>query len=247
MGRLDLRYLLAGLGVALLMALVVGQHRGTESKRLSQAMPVSTQAFTSLNTAATDAQTNAANDVRGLVETVFDRFHPHIPSGHSIRERVLRNEIAFRGRAYPSIVESAVADAANAAVDVHGLTEWMKTSVVQLHLFRTALRPYVPALIGAAPNDTLSEEMSPAEAAFVILYLYQGKLREPEYQVTPDVWVQWWTKRAEEQSIGRSHVRLIAHDRSERAMASLEAQFSREEAVLSRSVHRFLDDAGFQE
>jgi hypothetical protein len=204
---------------------------------------MSTQALNAINAAAAGAETNLAASVRDLTDTVFDRFQPHIPLGHSIRERVARNELAFRLGSHSPILETAVAAAVNRATDAHALSAWMRTSVAQLHLFRTGLRRHVPELIGAASKNTpLSEEMSPAEAAFVILYLYQGKLRNPEYQVAPENWV----KHVENQSADRSRERLIGGNRSELPISSLEGEISRERSLLSRAIHTFFDDAGFQ-
>jgi hypothetical protein len=218
------------------------------TRRILSTAPVqpsmSTQALDSINVAAIAAHANGEVGIRALTDVIFDRLMPDVPQKHSLRDRVARAEIKFRDRSHDPIGEQALMIATNTTVARYGLPKWAETNIKQLHLFRAMLKSHVPQLISATSADgQLSDKMSPAEAAFVVLYLACGKLRSSDYQVSPDAWVEQILVR---QPVPTDSGGLSVGTRPLRS-SSMEAEIAREDSKESRAVHDLLDMAGFQQ
>lgn len=146
------------------------------------------------NEVATAARGGNPQALRAMTDEIFDRFvSVELPREHSLRDRLFRAESEFRAGRHPAISEDSAVAAFNEVVVLVSGPEWARTNKSQLHVFRLALKPNIPQLVGRERAQRrlldISDRMSPSEALLATLYLGQGKLSTPEYQVAPDEWV----------------------------------------------------------
>ena len=212
--------------------------------------------FNRLNDAVHEARNNDAASIAKLTNTILDSISlADIPSAHSLRGRIARAEHAYRRGQQPPILERDLADAMNQVADLAGAPSWARTSVAQLHLFRTILKPHVPPLVGRRMATgkgpyAISDEMSPAEAVFVALFLANSKMTNVAYQVDPDEWVEKIREAklhispAPSSSSIDAPAKGVGHEDSQeifRAMRGLEHDLKTESSSTSSLVHAFLD------
>ena len=147
--------------------------------------------FQVLNDKSIAARKHDKAAIRALTEEIINRNGgAYIPLGHSLRNRIFQAEHGYQRGTHKSVSEREVADAMNALVDEVGAPDWARTNVSQLHLLRTLLKPHVPSLVGTRQSSgrplDFSDEMSPAEATFVLLLLANNKISNTDYQIGPD-------------------------------------------------------------
>jgi len=216
--------------------------------------------FEQLNERAASAITHDAGSVRKLTDDILDRFSfLHIPTQHSLRNRIFGAEHKSRHGLRQPVSEMDVANAVNDFVDTVQAPSWAKTNVEQLHLFRTVLKPHFPLLVGTQPHRdnagnrppwAISSDMAPAEAILVVLYLARGKLTMPEYQMSPEAWIQQLRdlkaarqgQHAVIQPMNRPM--LIIGPALPRFKHALETDLADENGVVAQQAHAFLDRLG---
>ena len=201
-----------------------------------------TQAFAVIDGAALAAESNTPEAVTALVEAVFDRELPTVRCGNPLRRRVAEAEWRFRRQAAPPLAEHTFVDAANQVLTDAAAPAWARTNVEEIHFLRTALRPELSRFIGTVGRDLeLSDEMSPAEAAFVAMTLGTGMLSDPnEFRGGPDTYLQRLRVRQQEP---RASGRVVSSAGSGRL--NLSRDFDAADTMLAQSVQRFLDRLSF--
>ncbi|HEX5105668.1 MAG TPA: hypothetical protein VFV87_17735 [Pirellulaceae bacterium] len=152
-------------------------------------------AFQSLNREAAAARKGEQAAIHTVVQEIFDTFSPFdVPVSSPLRSRIERAEKAYRVGAHPPVKAGALVDGINEMVAALGAPGWLRTSSEQVQLFRSGLKPVVPQLVGQKPSGKgmfgISDEMSPAEAAFIGLYLMSAKMWTDGYRVPPEDWVR---------------------------------------------------------
>jgi hypothetical protein len=160
--------------------------------------------------------------------------------GNPLRRRVVAAEWRFRQTAQPSISESTLVDAANQVAATAGAPSWLRVSVEEVHVIRTALRPFLPRFVGTVKSELqLSDQMSPAEAVFIAMTLGNGMMQDPDdFRGGPDAHLERIRQRQQNPlPASRVVVRVASID--------ISGDLNAEETVLARSAHRFLDRLGF--
>jgi hypothetical protein len=152
-------------------------------------------AFEALNREAAAARKGETAAIHEVVQQIFDTFSPfEVPASSPLRSRIERADTAYRAGAHPPVKAGALVDAINEAAAALGAPAWARTNLEQVQLFRSGLKPMVPQLVGLKPSGKgmfgISDEMSPAEAAFVGLYLLNAKMWDDGYRVPPEEWVR---------------------------------------------------------
>lgn len=151
--------------------------------------------FEDINARATQLrQTKSIAAAETLVDSVFDYLVVTICRDSDIRERIVKTEAEFRKSGQHVVSEQQLVDAINGTVPSWLHQPWAKTTVAQVHIFRSELKRFVPALIGSGASTKsrfvdVGTSMGPTEAVFVGFYLSLGKMYDPSYQVDPDKWV----------------------------------------------------------
>ncbi len=217
-------------------------------------------AFTDLNRYAAVTLTGRSDSTDQLVQCILDRFGPvPIGSNRVIRDRIALAHTKFMAGKGEAISETRLVSVLNNLVRRAGAPAWAKTSAEQIHLFRTMLKPVIPSLIGAgvaAPTGpirarwTLPSSMSPAEAVFVAWYLARGKAIDPDYQRTPEEWVNFIRRSKGNLQEGtpssRGHLQvLMTHKDTNDFLRMLEANLKDDNGVLTRDALAILDQLGF--
>ncbi len=195
--------------------------------------------------------------LRAMTNGILDRFVSiELPAEHSLRDRLFRAESEFRAGRHPSVSEDSAVAAFNEIADLVSAPDWARTNKNQVHVFRVSLKPRIPQLVGRERAQRrlldISEQMSPGEAVLVALYLAQGKLTTPEYQVPPDEWVSRiraakGANRRHTQGRRPTIARLTLQIESEQQAMfrrSLEAGLRDESSAASMQAHAFLDRLG---
>lgn len=208
------------------------------------------------NDLAIAARSETPGSLRTMTDRIFSGFMSvEVPAEHSLRDRLFRAESKFRAGHHSTVSEDNAVTAFNEIVEALSGPEWAHTNKTQLHLFRLALKPNLPQLIGRQhalrPRD-ISDQMSPSEAVLVALYLGQGKLTTPDYQVPPDEWVaRIRAARRPNPNASRGNSPMIGRLSFQTAGSqlgsfrrSLEAGLRAEESDVSQQAHLFFDRLG---
>jgi hypothetical protein len=231
--------------------------------RIGRAQEPSRRHRTALNfleEKARAARSDNPQAVRAYIDEIFDRS---LFSGaaESIRDRVYRNELAYRKGTLGAIAETTFVGGLNDQVrtmnsPTFSPQAYMRTTEGQVRLFRESLRFFVPNLgmmHGEAPVTThATPQMSPAEVALISVQLTQQKLLTPEYQVEPEEWERNALARraqADQHSQKSTAPTLVATTASEFLVsghASLNQSLKDESGTLVAKVHDFMDKLGFQ-
>jgi hypothetical protein len=205
-----------------------------------------------------DEQAGVAEDdnedsIRALTDAILN-FSVLTKSPGSIRDRLYRAERGFRRSVHPPVLEADVVAAANDLVAALHAPDFARTSPTQVRAFRNSLANRYPHLVGTKrEGDDLSSLMSPAETLFVTVALYNQKIFNPAFQVSPEEWEQALAERL-------ANPTVAAADRPRRGQQTVHvlephlATFHRtlsqgvadEAGNVVRRVHAFLDRAGFQ-
>ena len=155
-----------------------------------QTMSMSSR-FAQLNQLAQLAQTSDPDAIQNVVSEMFviAGLQGHLPS--TIQGRVVQAEIAYRHQQREAISVSSIVTQLNRLADTFNLPSYARTSAKQVRAVRMCVLTMAPEL-GAQSfkisQGTISEQMSPMEAAFVGLMLISQKLNNPSLQVDPAEW-----------------------------------------------------------
>lgn len=219
--------------------------------------------FDRINQAAFEARTGTPENARTLTDQILDHVSVVlIPRDHSIRKRISVAVQSFAPGRHQPIAEKNVVIAINDLARSVGAPPWAHTNADQVRLFRTALKPRLPQLVGRIPPKQrtnspwqISDEMSPAEAVFIVFYLAKGKLELPEFQVEPKEWVnKMYTQKMERRQSGDTdviaqeqpglYVRQKAGHEGEKFMRMLRNDWIDERSEIARIIHSLLDRMG---
>ncbi len=157
------------------------------------------------------------DSVRALVDEVFNLrlSFPRLPAAIQsvVKERLMQDEILYRQGKRPGVKEQDIVDTLNGLVDQLGGPPYLKTTFSQVRALRMRLALGQPVFMGtgvARPDAGIGESISPAmgpmQAVYLIKWLIEEKITEPNFQVTPGEWeatylAKYKAQIAEEQGI----------------------------------------------
>lgn len=228
---------------ATFLVLLTGAHTMASPQR-----PGPPSAMADVENKASLAKSGDHTAVRAFVNAVFDStMFSGLPE--SVRLRVTNAEVRFlRGEQAP-ISESSFVSVVNQMVRDAAVAEHLVTSSAQVHQFRHLMRQLSPNSVNRARG---SMEMSPAEAAFVLVHLTSQKLINPDYKVPPGHWVRSLA-RERDQSDGsknpigpRVEIRKKNHADSTEVLEMGIRSGVGEASALAVAAHQFLDAIGVQ-
>jgi hypothetical protein len=199
------------------------------------------------------AEDNNEYSIRALTDTILN-FSVLTKSPGSIRDRLYRAERGFRRGVHPPVSEADVVAAVNDLVASLHAPDFARTSATQVRAFRKSLANRYPQLVGTKrQGDDLASMMSPAETMFVTVALYEQKIFNPAFQVSPEEWEKALAERLANPAVaaadrprgGQQTVHVLEPD-----LATFHRTLSQgvadEAGTVVRRVHAFLDRAGFQ-
>lgn len=139
------------------------------------------------------------DSVRALVDEVFNlpRSFPRLPAPAEsvVKERLVRAEIRYRHGEKPGVQEQDIVDTLNSLVDELGGPPYLKTTLSRVRVLRVWLALGEPIFMGtkaACPDahigESINSAMGPMQAVNLIATLIEQKIREPNFQVTPEDW-----------------------------------------------------------
>ena len=142
---------------------------------------------------------NDDQSIRGVADAVFSFPHvlPRAPEmfENVVKDRLVRAEIAYRNGLDPGVNERDIVKLINSVADKLGVPAYAKTSSSQVRALRMQLALASPAFMAAGltrqnmkVGDSISERMSPLQAAHLVSSLTDQKLINPEFQVEPEEW-----------------------------------------------------------
>ncbi len=187
----------------------------------------------------------------------------------SLKIRLTKSELNFRGGKHKKITEMDLVIAANNLAEKLALPKYAKTSRSQVRMLRVELMASIPSLIGKVSRslnhgadrimgDDIDNEMSPAEAVCVFTVLVQQKLYNDLFQATPEEWAgklrQWRQLRDSQVTSGKEQLPETAslqvlpeNKRSDEMMNNLHNKGrSLGLEKVSELVSGFLDDLGIE-
>lgn len=159
-----------------------------------------------INQKAKDARSGDLNDVKDLVGEMIRvaAFENELRgfTADSIKERVGSAESRYRQGLTAGIRPENIAQTVNGLAYKFDLPKYAKTNVNEVTRLRMMLLPNFPQIItrnteskqAAMVGAKLDSNMSPAEAFFVLMMMFQQKLYNPEYQLTSSERLSLWNE-----------------------------------------------------
>jgi hypothetical protein len=228
------------------------QRDAQSAQRMAESDSDAIPGYAQVELKARAAYGNEPQAVRAFTDKIFE--HSTLAdAARSIKDRVYRNELAFRNGQRGWASADNLVDAVNENVRRFNLPGHTRLTKRQLHMVREDLRFYVRHFAFGDPlRGNVPEDLSPAETVFVGLDLALQKQLNPEYQVEPE---EWERRAAERRSRAKSarpldtgqqpvkvSVKLV---RITKPMLSL-PDFSDESSIAVYEMHLFLDRLGFE-
>lgn len=150
------------------------------------------------------------NEIRALADEIFTTYQfDEAPAGvgDSIKERLVRAELSYRGgQGQKGISDASIVRAVNYLAYKLGAPAYAQTDVFELRRMKVAVLPYTDDLQARSraaevtdsisigdqktnANDATTPSMSPLEAVVFMTTLVQQKQFNPEYQLTNEEFV----------------------------------------------------------
>jgi len=139
------------------------------------------------------------NSVRALVDEIFD--YPHsfgeIPPVMDIiiKERLTQAEMNYKLGRGPGVEVADLIHFVNTLADKFQLPDYARTTSHQAEVLCFSAEISMPTFMGVPSTPqvdktvrTDSRRLSPAQATYLLLDLFNAKLFSPEYQLAPDEW-----------------------------------------------------------
>ncbi len=143
--------------------------------------------------------------IRNLVVEIFRTAGVQSDYASSIQDRIVVAELAYRAQRHAAIPERNIVRTLNQLATTLNLPSYAQTSPNQVRQLRIRLHALVPHL-GTINVDkqskTISDQMSPLEAAFLTCMLIIQKRDNPDFQVDPLTWDQQHPIPPEPASVG---------------------------------------------
>jgi hypothetical protein len=134
--------------------------------------------------------------LRELVDEVFIATGLLGDAATSLRLRVTNAERIYRVEGRFGVSQETLTNSLNTTVNKYRLDPTLRTTQAQLALYRGLIARHVPSIAARTPRlQGVAAEMAPAESVLIAGSLIFQKLRNPEYQVTPEQWVNQTLQR----------------------------------------------------
>ena len=139
------------------------------------------------------------NSVRALVDEILDfpssfgRIPPIMRE--IVEQRLVQAEINYKLGRNPGVPEKSVVQIVNTLADKFGLSGSARTSLHQVEVLRFGMELSTPALMTPASSQKedagvypSTADLSPAQAAHILLVLITQKMMNPDFQLPPEEW-----------------------------------------------------------
>jgi hypothetical protein len=154
-----------------------------------------------IDDAASQVKPEDENSIRVLAKAVFDFPHsfPHMDTAVEAvtTDRLVKAEKAYLQKQRSGVQEQTVVDVINGLADKFAVPDYAKTSALQVRYLRMTEALTSPNFMGrgvARPDakigDSVNPEMSPIQAAHLMLIVIDQKFVNPDYQIPPAEWDQ---------------------------------------------------------
>ena len=152
----------------------------------------------SIERAASAAKLDDPTSIRALADEVFrypqsHRLDPNL--GASAKDRLFQAEMAFRQGRGPGVQEQNIVETVNMLATRFGAPDYAKTNAAQVRHFRMALALSEPKFMGTGMvppgtkvGDSISDTLSPLQAAHLTAAFVEQKQINPRYQVPLEQW-----------------------------------------------------------
>lgn len=186
-------------------------------------------------------------EIRALADEIFTTYQfDEAPAvvGDSIKERLVRAELSYRGgMGQQGISDASIVRAVNYLAYKLGAPAYAQTDVFELRRMKAAILPYTGDLQARSraaevahvisrgnqktnTNDAHTPTMSPLEAIFFMTALVQQKQSNPEYQLTNEEFValRGNKRQAQSEKMFRSEMnsRMVDSSRSKELVQQVE-------------------------
>lgn len=133
-----------------------------------------------------------SSNINALVDEIFNTFSLVVAS--DVKGRIANSENLYQTNQRGGVAEVEVVQAINGLQVKFNSPEFSKTDLYEVRKLRQALQLYAPQFVGHGRqseqsfvgdvNPTIVPEMSPAEAAFVLIAMVHQTKANPNYQLT---------------------------------------------------------------
>ena len=242
--RTSLGWLATGMAVLAIVGSALSLRSQTVDARMTQSF------YQSLDRQAGQAKDSAS------IRALFLQIHARTlaaPMPQSVLDRLTRAQEGFLGGTQRAVTEEAVAEAVNAMGRSLDPVTYTGTNALQVHLLRISFLPKLPLLMASASprpaNQIVSNDMSPAGAAYLGLILLRQKMTNPAWFGDPDsqnkVWSTWKPKTA---AAGKPAI-VVRDERPEATNFRLMMTkgLANEGSTTTKAYHEFLNRLGVQQ
>jgi hypothetical protein len=139
------------------------------------------------------------NSAHALIDEILAYphfFNLNLPIMREIVEqRLVQAEINYKFGRNTGIPEKSVVQIANTLADKFDLPDYSHVTVHQIEVLRLGMELSMPAFMGPASSQIepggvypADANLSPAQAAHILLVLIDQKMSNPDYQLAPEEW-----------------------------------------------------------
>jgi hypothetical protein len=206
-----------------------------------------------INAKAESLNTADERVIRDLTDEVFKSFNADLMPPEvldSVKDRIVRAEVAYRSGYGHPVSEFGVVRMTNMLMKRLGAPAYAQTNVYEVRRLEMNFVPFLSKFIGKKPAGTsdgpkalgssFNPKMSPLESVAIANLLIQQKRKNPAYQLTHDEWVA--------KNFGKSSRQHEIGDNSRSRV--IEAAFQRggdlSVGELVKLPHRALDQLGIE-
>jgi hypothetical protein len=210
--------------------------------------------FRDVDRAARAASPKDSISINAMTEAVLNAtWFAGLPP--SIHDRLFRSTRDFMTGYGHTVTESLVVKAVDRLAGALGVPGWFITTGEQVRVFRMNLLPLSPTILespSTPAGQVVTQEMTPAGAAYLGLILFQQKVVNPSYQLDADEWcVQMQAPRspadapAEGWHIAEGKWKLS--DERLAFLARLQGEITSGSPGVTNAIHDFFQSLGFPE
>jgi hypothetical protein len=178
----------------------------------------------SIEEKARKAKGGNEDDVRDLTDEVFYRYGQILPPEvqDGAKERVLRAEMEYRKNGKGGVHETDVVRAINFLADRFNTPDFTRTDERQVKVLRAKMRTQAPSFFAPEPEDKkglkkklrqpMNPDVSPLEAAGLMLAMLNQKAFNDEFQQTPENFAVKLSRKPSWLGEDRRETTLVAND-----------------------------------
>jgi hypothetical protein len=197
------------------------------------------------------AKADDPDSVGALADEIFSFPRPYmrLPADieAKLKTRIVKAELAFMQGTAPGVQEGDISNLINLIAQTLGAPDYAMTSPAQLRHLRMSLAIAEPKFIGKGLGhhehigDSISPTLSPLQAMHLILSLFDQKLINPEFQLSP---ADWQTKHQglEADNVGKAGATIQQNPKRHEIEAILSQNIA---AMNPGDAQRIIDESFF--